>query len=239
MALDEVLLDSALRNGVTTLRFYRWSEPTLSLGYFQRLASRDSHARSKNCPVVRRTTGGGAIIHDQELTYSLAIPAASALVRQADALYRIAHESLIEALASWGIRSEKVGDSGAGTCEQQHAVGNPAAEPFLCFERRCCGDVAIDRFKVCGSAQRRSHGAILQHGSVLLGTSTVAAELPGIRELADVTIHENELIAAWLPRFARRLNLRTTPADWTPEELRSARSLTTARYCNPEWTGKR
>jgi lipoate-protein ligase A len=239
MALDEVLLESALRDGIATLRFYRWSEPTLSLGYFQRLADRNSHTRSRACPIVRRTTGGGAIVHDQELTYSLAIPASSPLARHSEVLYRLAHESLIDALASWGIHSKKIGASDDGHCEKKNKDKKPGEESFLCFERLGCGDVAIDRFKVCGSAQRRSHGAILQHGSVLLGTSTAATELPGIRELADVTVHENELIAAWRPRLSQRLNLRTLAADWTPEELQSARSLTTSRYANPDWTGKR
>ena len=76
MALDEALLESAAERGSATLRFYRWSEPTLSLGYFQDYAERDSHAASRNCALVRRQTGGGAILHDRELTYSLAIPRA-------------------------------------------------------------------------------------------------------------------------------------------------------------------
>lgn len=239
MALDEALLVSALHGGLVTLRFYRWSVPTLSLGYFQPLAARESHVASRKCPVVRRTTGGGAILHDQELTYSLTVPADSPLARHSTELYSVAHDSLIEALASWGIRAGKVHSGSSDICEQPIATRTRAAEPFLCFQRRACGDVVLGDFKICGSAQRRSQGAILQHGSVLLGTSTAAPELPGIRELADTTLHENELIAAWQPRFAKRLNLRTVPADWTPEELHTARGLTTARYASSEWTGKK
>lgn len=239
MALDEALLDSALHGDTVTLRFYRWSEPTLSLGYFQPLAGRDSHARSRECPVVRRTTGGGAILHDQELTYSLAVPASSPLAKHSTALYGFAHDSLIEALASWGIRAEKVRAGKSDTCGRSPGDRQSSPEPFLCFQRRACGDVVMGEYKVCGSAQRRSHGAILQHGSVLLGTSAAAPELPGIRDLANTTIHENELLAAWLPRLAQRLNLRPIPGDWTPAELHAARSLTTARYTNMGWTGKK
>ena len=75
MGVDEALLMDAVENGVATLRFYQWSEPTLSLGYFQRYADREQHTASRNCAVVRRQTGGGAILHDRELTYSLALPA--------------------------------------------------------------------------------------------------------------------------------------------------------------------
>jgi len=73
MAVDEALLDAAVEQGVAALRFYQWSEPTLSLGYFQRHADRDSHAASHDCTLVRRQSGGGAILHDRELTYSLTL----------------------------------------------------------------------------------------------------------------------------------------------------------------------
>ena len=75
MAVDEALLLDAAENGIATLRFYEWSEPTLSLGYFQRYDDRYSHAASRDCAIVRRQTGGGAILHDRELTYSLTLPA--------------------------------------------------------------------------------------------------------------------------------------------------------------------
>ena len=86
MAVDEALLIDAAENGVATLRFYQWSEPTLSLGYFQRYDDRDQHAASRECAVVRRQTGGGAILHDRELTYSLVAsrqPSARAQLRVA------------------------------------------------------------------------------------------------------------------------------------------------------------
>src|SRR5688500_9559950 len=74
MAVDEALLESAATGSVATLRFYEWHEPTLSLGYFQPAADREQHAASRACPLVRRASGGGAIVHDRELTYSLAWP---------------------------------------------------------------------------------------------------------------------------------------------------------------------
>src|ERR1700690_1334272 len=63
MALDEALLESADADGLATLRFYRWSEPTLSLGYFQAAADRRLHPASLDCTLVRRSSGGGAILH--------------------------------------------------------------------------------------------------------------------------------------------------------------------------------
>ena len=79
MAVDEALFEQAAKFGTPTLRFYQWSEPTLSLGYFQNYDDRRSHAASLGTAAVRRTTGGGAILHDQELTYSLVWPAGQAI----------------------------------------------------------------------------------------------------------------------------------------------------------------
>src|SRR3569833_2236254 len=70
MAIDELLADAAR----PVLRFYAWRPATLSLGYFQAYADRHAHAASLGCPVVRRSSGGGAIVHDHEITYSLVVP---------------------------------------------------------------------------------------------------------------------------------------------------------------------
>src|ERR1700690_2091076 len=74
MALDEALLEAAQNEGIATLRFYSWREATLSLGYFQGAADRRLHQASADCASVRRASGGGAILHDCELTYSIALP---------------------------------------------------------------------------------------------------------------------------------------------------------------------
>src|SRR5687768_10145995 len=98
MGVDEALLESAAA-GVATLRFYQWSEPTLSLGYFQPYGDRQLHAPSRPAACVRRTTGGGAILHDRELTYSFATPATARFSASAEAYYAAFHETLIAVLA--------------------------------------------------------------------------------------------------------------------------------------------
>jgi lipoate-protein ligase A len=239
MAIDEVLLESALRDGMMSMRFYRWSEPTLSLGYFQHYADRQVHVKSRDCPAVRRPSGGGAIMHDQELTYSLAVPAGLSLAQDARALYDAAHESLVDAFASWGLRAkrhiQRAGDKHAAS---SRGSAKPE-EPFLCFQRVTCGDVLIDRWKVGGSAQRRSKGAILQHGSVLLGMAAAATELPGVREITGVTMLENELFAAWYHRLAQRLGVRAVRGELTESELAEARALTLSKHAAEAWVRRR
>ena len=88
MAVDEALLESAATNNSMTLRLYAWSEPTLSLGYFQRYEDRRLHPESLACTCTRRSSGGGAILHDRELTYSLSVPPDHPMVRTAPLSYR-------------------------------------------------------------------------------------------------------------------------------------------------------
>src|SRR5438067_8812863 len=141
MAVDEALLETAAGSGVATLRFYQWSEPTLSLGYFQAAADRDQHPKSRNCLLIRRASGGGAILHDCELTYSIAMPQASARSSEASRLYELFHESLSEALAEFGVSATLY--RAAASCRSSSA-SNKTDDSFLCFLRRIWLDM------VCG-----------------------------------------------------------------------------------------
>ena len=118
-------------------------------------------------PVVRRASGGGAIVHDRELTYSCVFPVRDRLGRPAQHLVDEFHQALIEALREWRIA--------ACLCESASGISRDK-EPFLCFLRRAAGDVLLEGAKIAGSAQRRQRGSVLQHGSVLLARSPGAPE---------------------------------------------------------------
>jgi lipoate-protein ligase A len=172
MAVDEMMLDTVAATGQPILRFYAWDEPTLSLGYFQALEDRLAHTASLQSPVVRRSTGGGAIVHDREITYSIALPLADRWSAQATELYASFHDSLIVVLAQLGLA--------ATLCPETLVSLQPE---FLCFQRRAKGDVLVGPHKVAGSAQRRRHKALLQHGSVILARSQAAPEIAGLGDL--------------------------------------------------------
>jgi hypothetical protein len=139
MAIDETLLRDAVENGVATLRFYQWSEPTLSLGYFQRYDDRAQHAASRDYAVVRRQSGGGAILHDRELTYSVVLPASHPFARQAGGLYEAVHNAFITALAC-----ARPPDNARSTLRIRGGAESPSPnEPFLCFQRQSPGDVIL------------------------------------------------------------------------------------------------
>lgn len=230
MAVDEALLMSDEFDGIT-LRFYQWSEPTLSLGYFQPLAERDQHTASQNCTVVRRASGGGAILHDQELTYSIVAPVAQRFGDTAAELYDVAHQTLCEVLSDWNIQAQM--------CSTEDVLALGKSEPFLCFQRRSRGDVLLGPHKICGSAQRRHQARVLQHGSLLLGRSAAAPELPGIRELSATAPELSELRSAWQNTLARRLQLASIVSALSSCEVEMSQAVVEGKFGSPKWTAKR
>jgi len=189
MSMDQALLETANSTGLVTLRFYTWSEPTLSLGYFQSHLDRVHHPSSQACPMVRRKTGGGAILHHHELTYSLCVPAQHRWSKQNSDLYRLVHRAIIELLAQDSITAHLFGevDEPILAChsKDQLPVATIDNRDFMCFKRRAEGDIVLDGHKVVGSAQRRLRNALLQHGSLLLFGSKFASELFGIKDLVS------------------------------------------------------
>jgi lipoate-protein ligase A len=233
MAVDETLLEAAANGGQCSLRFYQWAVPTLSLGYFQAYADRQRHASSRNCAAVRRTSGGGAILHDHELTYSLAVPDGHPLAANRLGTYRVVHEAIIRTLAKWGVE--------ARLFEKPIAHPKPPVrpEPFLCFERRAAGDVVVGGEKIAGSAQRRCRGAVLQHGSVLLAKSAAAPELNGLKELTAKPILVEEFLQAWLEQLSETLAIHWRHGELSEEQRCRAERLAVEKYASAAWTNAR
>ena len=240
MAVDETLLQSAIEQEVGSLRFYQWSTPTLSLGYFQAYADRLHHRPSLTCPVVRRSTGGGAIVHDHELTYSLALPAEHPLAADSARLYRCIHFELI------GLLCEAIGTA-KRVVQCASFASSHAQDPFLCFRRRGLEDVVLADddansdvdWKIAGSAQRRRRGAVLQHGSVLLAASLFAPEVPGVAELTAKRLSPDELAIQWAKRLAHHLGTGTKPQAITADEVAATRRMVAEKFASPVWTNRR
>ncbi len=229
MAVDELLLDQASQHQRPSLRFYAWRVATVSLGYFQRYESRGLHAASLGCPLVRRMSGGGAIVHDAELTYSLALPAPHPLAARTEDLYRTVHGALVEILGHLGVKAELRAD----------AAAQSGAEPFLCFQRRAEGDVLVGCEKIAGSAQRRRRGAVLQHGSVLLRTSSAAPELPGLESITRLTISADKLTDLWGARLREALGSRWICDPLSPSERERAQAVSAQKYAADAWSRRR
>ena len=233
MGVDEMLMERAAEANLATLRFYEWSPATLSLGYFQNAADRDMHAASVACPMVRRSSGGGAIVHDHELTYSISLPTAHPLAADAETLYRNIHGTLLEALAEFGVAARL----------NEAALVQMEGEPFLCFQRRAVGDVLLDRYKICGSAQRRRRGAILQHGSVLLARSSAAPELLGVVDLTDSQATSQltpmTLAEVWIHIWRSKLSPLEPYGAYSSDDVELADVQASAKYASAAWTNRR
>jgi lipoate-protein ligase A len=158
MAIDEALLKLHARGeSPPTLRFYQWDPPAISLGALQRKLGFDVGAcRRSGLDVVRRPTGGRAVLHQNDLTYSVVAGTREGVpVTLADA-YRLLCRGLLEGFHLLGVEAEL----------GQEKVR--ADQPGVCFLRSLMGDVAYHGRKFVGSAQTWSGSSLLQHGSILL-----------------------------------------------------------------------
>lgn len=188
MRIDEQHLEAVDRgDSPPIVRIYTWESPTVSLGYFQK--SVPVPGRFSECEVVRRLTGGGAILHDREITYSIALPPRNRFRSAPIEAYDSVHNAIISLLNSLGMSCEMRMHS-----EAEHM---PAAkDEFLCFLRADPRDVVAGPCKIVGSAQRRRKGSILQHGSILMRHSSLTPEMPGIEDLfeeIDLNSFKNQL----------------------------------------------
>lgn len=155
MARDQALLERAIAGEGPFLRVYSWARPTLSLGYFQK--EEEVAEDLTGVDVVRRFTGGGAILHDREVTYSVAVPATHAWAQlDVNGSYLEITRPLLQLLRSRLVLAKFRGGD------------EPAVKTPNCFAGSACPDLVVQGKKLFGSAQRRKNGAILQHGSLLL-----------------------------------------------------------------------
>ena len=226
MAVDEALLQTAATIAEPTLRVYQWTPATLSLGYFQSYADRETHPASAVCPLVRRRSGGGAIMHDAEITYALTLPITHPAARDPVTLYLSVHQGVIHVLRSWGLRAELYS-------------GEPADAPFLCFHRRSVGDLLVDSYKVLGSAQRRARSAVLQHGSLLLRRSPFAPSLPGVIDLGGDHMPLGQAVKELTHGMLGALGMKPLPGQLSAVELAKAREGANDRFVAESWNRKR
>ncbi len=228
MARDEAMLYAA-EQGVASLRFYTWTEPTLSLGYFQPATDRLTDSRLSSLAWVRRATGGAAIVHDptHEITYSLALPPGNDWHPPGEPWICRMHDIIRDSLDTFGVKARSV------VCGEEKKLG-----PVLCFLHQTPGDLTVSSGKVAGSAQRKWKGAVLQHGSILFSQSPFAPELPGIAELCGTTITK-AIQQPILTEFEANTGWAVEPADWTAEESADVERIVAERFTSMEWNAKR
>jgi lipoate-protein ligase A len=167
MAIDHALMDRARRTGESVLRVYEWASPVLSLGRNQRARGvyDDAQLMRRGVSVVRRPTGGRALLHHREVTYSVTAPASA--TEPLGATYGRVNALLLEALAAIGVS--------ASLAIQSVRSRMPTATP--CFAEPAKGEIVVNGRKLAGSAQWRDDGALLQHGSIIVDDDQVTIPL--------------------------------------------------------------
>ncbi|MDQ3557438.1 MAG: octanoyltransferase [Gemmatimonadota bacterium] len=242
--MDEALLASVRGGAAPTLRIYRWDPPCLSLGRNQPARGRYDTGRiaAAGWEVVRRPTGGRAVLHAKELTYSALLP--EGLLGGPRATYAALNRALVAGLRRLDVAAAL-----------QPRSGRRAAAPSLapCFGEAAEGEVVAEGSKLVGSAQRRERGVLLQHGSLPLeGDPSAVAAL-----LRDATgSRESETLPVSLASFCTPLPawpelVRTLLQGWSedlavtlcPGALTAAEELDAAeaaeRFRDPAWSWRR
>jgi len=252
MALDEALLYSvASGDSLPVLRFYRWSPATVSLGYAQSVHTDldlDVCARA-GLDVVRRSTGGRAVLHAQEVTYSVISPLNTGLFGGSVLeCYRVIADVLQKTLLQLGLPAELVPGKPRG--------GHQNAMKAVCFSAPSQYELVIEGRKVAGSAQKRHGQAFLQHGSIplemdleLLGKAlktdenkTSSDSLQSVGWLnrwseKKLTIDQVEKVLA--EEFCSHLQIEWNLSEPTASELQEAEIFCAEKFAHPEWNLKR
>jgi len=250
MATDEALLRHAgAAPIVPTLRFFGWDPPAVSVGYFQDATKEVNlpYCREHGIDVVRRPTGGKAVFHDREVTYALVAGEDNPLFpRGILGTYQVISSAILRALSKLGVEAEMAAD------------GRPCAPDGLaafCFSVPSRYELLVKGRKICGSAQTRSRGVFLQHGSILVDFDPVrtAAVLlcPGEREEEktremeravtslqghiEAKMSHRELTRILLKGFEEVFDVRIMPGELTPEERKLKEHLLGTKYTLDKW----
>lgn len=156
------------RSHIPLLRLYRWAGPALSLGSNQLLdPDLERRCRQAGVELVRRPTGGSAVLHGGDLTYAVVAPYSGMSIMDA---YRWVAHGLICGLGRLGLQAHVVRhrDSAAGPARTLHGRRGAYRAGDACFAASVGADLEVNGRKICGSAQKRRRGHFLQHGSIPL-----------------------------------------------------------------------
>lgn len=251
MAVDEAILESVYQgHSVPTLRLYAWKPACLSLGLAQPFEEVNVHLlKEKGWDVVRRPTGGRAILHTDELTYSVIAPeteprVAGGVLKS----YLNLSEALLEALRLIGLNPE---------ANEKENTSNSGKPNPVCFEVPSNYEITVNGRKLIGSAQARRKEGVLQHGALpLYGDLTriidvlhfkdkKTAEKARARLLAHATTIEQELgrtvsinesKEAFINGFRHTLNLELKKSELSETEKQRAVDLMNKKYAHTSWT---
>ncbi|WP_071395728.1 lipoate--protein ligase family protein [Bacillus tuaregi] len=255
MALDEALLEWNSKGEIPpVIRFYGWSPATLSIGYFQKVEKEINMeaVREQKLGFVRRPTGGRAVLHEHELTYSVIVPEEHPkMPRSVTEAYRVISEGILKGFHQLGLEAYFAVPK---TSEERDTLKNPRSA--VCFDAPSWYELVVEGRKVAGSAQTRQKGVILQHGSILLDLDedklfnlfkysndrvkermqkAFKSKAVAVNDISSETVSIEQAKKAFKAGFEEGLNIRLEPYELTPAELDYVNKIASERYENDEW----
>lgn len=238
MAVDEAILKMVeAAKSTPTVRFYAWDPPAVSVGYFQdSLKDVDIPAcREMGMDIVKRLTGGRAVLHDRELTYSVICPESDPhFPDNILGTYKVISSCLVKGLNFLGL------DASLTPSAKRRGRDAPSA----CFSSPSHYEITISGKKLIGSAQKRGDGAFLQHGSILtdfqrgrLARSLRAGgNLDGVAYLGEyMDVDIGRVVECLIRGFEEGLGIRLEEGSLTVEETALAERLAEEKYASREW----
>jgi len=246
MALDEAIATHVRRGrSQPTLRLYGWKNPSVSLGSFQKITDINSdYCAANDVRIVRRPTGGRAILHGDELTYSFCSRNNNAFSHGLLETYRRLSTAFASALDMLGLNVEM---------KTERESGRELTRSPLCFRSASYGEISIDAKKLVGSAQKRWIDGFLQQGSIPYSidheklesvfmsdraeeTARFRADkLVGLRELVPDFSHDGFRVGL-IQSFERNFNITLVVSHPSVQEEELARQLSSEKYLDPRWT---
>lgn len=243
MALDEAIATVVRKDSAPpTLRLYGWDVPSVSIGYFQKTNAIDiDYCIEKHIPIVRRPTGGRAILHNLELTYSFS----------AKTLYGIFSKGLLDSYKkiSYAL-SLSLTKCGFSPGIMMNRKTTNYSSP-LCFQSASYGEITISNKKIIGSAQKRWTDGLLQQGSIpyiidkdemtrifRLKSTHVIREASGLKEIFP-DLNPNELKNVIKISFEEIFDTRLIVSAPLQEEVSLAQELEFQKYLSNQWNFKR
>lgn len=255
MAMDEAVLTGLQKNlSAPLLRIYKWNPPTITLGYFQRVNDIDFKQCEKDrIGIVRRLTGGRAVLHFEELTYSILFTEEDFTIFKKREIFIFIARCLVDSLNLLGIKS-KIAEKTRGDLKSPNCYSSPAQYEIE----------SSDRGKLIGSAQVIKSGVVLQHGAIPFtnsyaniskylkydagssqaGSSQAGSSLAGssqnatsLNQISKAKISERKLLDSLKIGYAKHLPLKD--GDFTQYEYNLIQELAQNKYSQEEWLFKR
>lgn len=240
MAVDEFLFRSLGEEASTCLRFYQWERPTASLGYGQKAARvvDPEFCRRNGIDIVRRQTGGKLVLHHQEITYSVVSNDVETFTATLGGSYKLISQALVKGLERMGLAA-----SLSAQAPPFYARGT-----MPCFSHPAQDEIEIGGLKIVGSAQKRTGGRFLQHGSIPLAHDEELLKAVSLHQVEGGILMTSLGLALGRPvdfdwgvarlkdGFAEFFGVNLQPLVLTNQDWDQVREIESRKYADPRWT---